>query len=124
MVRTLLRLPVGPAGQDAVVDFYLGRQVLNRALSTTGCHSAELLVDPHRTGEILVTSLWSSAEAYRRWVDSPTRAGEAADLAGLLDGDLQPAVVYSVALTTESAFTTESALTAESAVTSDTAATP
>ncbi|CAN5357287.1 hypothetical protein BH11ACT6_BH11ACT6_02290 [soil metagenome] len=97
MIKAILRLPVGAGDLDAVVDFYTSRQVLQRARAGAGCASAELLVSASAS-EILVTSMWSSAEAYQSWVGSSARSEEAVELRCLLNGDLEPAEVYEVVI--------------------------
>ncbi|MDX6439620.1 MAG: hypothetical protein QOF45_2203 [Gaiellaceae bacterium] len=86
MIRSVLYLEPKDGDYDAVVDFYEREDILGRALRQPGCLGSELHVPTSGSGPILVTALWSSAEAYQGWVSSPVRAAGSGPLAELVQG--------------------------------------
>lgn len=102
MIRSVLYLEPKDGDYDAVVEFYRREDVLGRALRQPGCLGSELQVPTSGSGPILVTALWSSAEAYQGWVSSPVRAAGAAALAELVQGRLDESTrgeTYTVVIT-------------------------
>jgi heme-degrading monooxygenase HmoA len=84
MIRSVLYLePRGDA--QALVEFYRRHRVLERACEQDGCLGAELQLPTSGEGAVLVTALWRDAAAYRRWVDNPIRAANAAKLGELVE---------------------------------------
>jgi heme-degrading monooxygenase HmoA len=77
VIRSVLFLE--PLGGDlhAIEQFFASEGVLERASTTPGFVSAELQLPEDRTGPAMVTALWTSGEAYRRWVEDPWRAASA-----------------------------------------------
>ncbi|MGD0442198.1 MAG: hypothetical protein ABSB52_16435 [Acidimicrobiales bacterium] len=77
MIRSVLFLE--PLGGDvrAIEQFFVSEGVLEHASATPGFVAAELQLPEDRTAPAMVTALWASPEAYRRWVDDPWRAANA-----------------------------------------------
>lgn len=73
MVRSVLFLK--PVGGDcaAIQRFFEEEGVLERASRTPGFLGAELQLPAEQTAAAMVTALWSSQDAYRRWVEDPWR---------------------------------------------------
>ena len=90
MIRSVLRLTPRPEGDRDLLDFYVRRDILTRALTAGGCASAELHVRlPHRD-EIVVSALWRSVDDYEAWASSPERASDVGDLEKLLAPESLP----------------------------------
>ena len=60
-----------------IEQFFVSEGVLERASATPGFVSGELQLPEDRTAPAMVTALWTSREAYRRWVEDPWRAASA-----------------------------------------------
>lgn len=90
MVRSVLYVPPRGGDHRAVVDFYRRHEVLGRATSLDGCLGSSLHVPAAGTGPLLVTALWESEPAYRRWLDDERRRELGDELAALLEGDHPP----------------------------------
>ena len=86
MIRSVLYLRPRDERQFDIVDFYRRHGVLERAVMQDGCLGAELQLPTSGQGEVLVTALWRDVDAYRGWLENPTRAETAAELEQLLDG--------------------------------------
>lgn len=86
MIRSVLYLRPRDDRQSDVVDFYRRHGVLERAVMQDGCLGAELQLPTRGQGKVLVTALWRDVDAYRQWLENPTRAETAAELEPLLDG--------------------------------------
>ena len=102
MIRSVLYVEPKDGDYDAVVEFYRREDVLGRALRQPGCLGSELQVPTSGSGPMLVTALWSSAEAYQGWVSSPVRGAGSAALAELVQGRLDESTrgeTYTVVIT-------------------------
>jgi len=77
VIRSVLFLE--PLGGDsrAIERFFVSEGVLEHASATPGFVAAELQLPLDRAAPAMVTALWASREAYRRWVDDPWRAANA-----------------------------------------------
>jgi heme-degrading monooxygenase HmoA len=77
VIRSVLFLE--PLGGDphAIEQFFVSEGVLEHASATPGFVSAELQLPEDRTAPAMVTALWTSRQAYQRWVEDPWRAASA-----------------------------------------------
>jgi quinol monooxygenase YgiN len=82
-IRSVLLLQPRDDNYDALVDLFTRHDILGLAIREAGCHAAELHVPLSRTGPIVVTAVWDSAEAYAGWRNHPVRARFAPDMARL-----------------------------------------
>jgi heme-degrading monooxygenase HmoA len=85
VIRSVLYLRARDDRHAEVVDFYRRHRVLERAVQQDGCLGAELQLPTSGRGELLVTALWRDVDAYRGWLENPSRAESAAELEQLLD---------------------------------------
>lgn len=88
MIRSVLYLQPRPGASTAMVDHYIRERVLERALEQPGCLGADIQVALESEGQVLITALWDSPEAYQGWVDNPVRRSLAMGLDALVDGSL------------------------------------
>lgn len=77
MIRTVLFLEPLEGDPHVIEQFFVSEGVLERASATPGFVSGELQLPEDRTAPAMVTALWTSREAYRRWVEDPWRAASA-----------------------------------------------
>ena len=77
MIRSVLFLEPLEGDLHAIEQFFVNEGVLERASATPGFVAAELQIPEDRTAPAMVTALWASREAYRRWVEDPWRAANA-----------------------------------------------
>jgi heme-degrading monooxygenase HmoA len=77
VIRTVLFLEPLEGDPHVIEQFFVSEGVLERASATPGFVSGELQLPEDRTAPALVTALWTSREAYRRWVEDPWRAASA-----------------------------------------------
>jgi heme-degrading monooxygenase HmoA len=86
VIRSVLYLRPRGGRQIELVEFYRRHGVLERAVKQDGCLGAELQLPTSGRGEVLVTALWRDVDAYRGWLENPSRTESAAELERLLDG--------------------------------------
>lgn len=100
MVRSVLYVHPRDGDHQAVVDFYRRNDVLDRAISLDGCLGSSLHVPVTGPGPLLVTALWESEDAYRRWLGDERRHELGDELVSLIDSDVPPAAgeLYEVVL--------------------------
>lgn len=77
MIRSVLFLEPLEGDLGAIEKFFVTEGVLEHASATPGFVAAELQLPEDGMAPAMVTALWSSREAYRRWVDDPWRAANA-----------------------------------------------
>lgn len=95
-VVSVLRVPVRDGAEARLVDAYSSLGIFELARESGGFRSGRLL-RPVTAGEpFLVVAEWDDAAAYRRWLDSPVRAGLATHLEPLIDGPLEGGVYEEV----------------------------
>lgn len=75
MIRSVLFIEPLEGDVDAIEQFFVSEGVLEHAATIPGFVSAELQLPEDRQAPAMVTALWASREAYRRWVEDPWRAG-------------------------------------------------
>jgi heme-degrading monooxygenase HmoA len=78
VIRSVLFLDPLEGDLGAIEKFFVTERVLEHASATPGFVAAELQLPEDRTAPAMVTALWSTREAYRRWVEDPWRAENAA----------------------------------------------
>ena len=84
MIRSVLLLKPLPGKTQAVVDAFRDNGVLVFGQENSGAITSELSVSPD--GEVLVTSLFPSAESYQAWLSSPVRDRPGNGVAELVEG--------------------------------------
>ena len=77
MIRSVLFLEPLEGDPQMIEQFFVAEGVLEHAAATPGFVSAELQLSEDRAAPAIVTALWTSREAYRRWVEDPWRAASA-----------------------------------------------
>ena len=88
MIRTVLMLNPLNGDQDAVINYFYEKEVLERSGRIDGFLATELH-SPLEGGPLLVTAAWEDVAAYDRWVNDPWRGQSSGWLSPLLDQDLQ-----------------------------------
>ena len=73
MIRSVIRLQVGPGQERVFEEQFHKRRVLERAREAARLRTGELL-RPLAGGPYIVVATWDSAEDYEVWVNSPIRA--------------------------------------------------
>jgi hypothetical protein len=73
-VRSFLILQPRDGDYARFIQFFRDNDVLGKAVEHAGAWSAEVHVPVTRSGPIVVTAIWDSAEAYRAWGIHPIRA--------------------------------------------------
>lgn len=93
-VVSVLHLYVRPGMEQALVRFYVEREVFDRSRESGGFRSGRLL-DPVEPGTpFLVLAEWDDAGSYRRWLANPVRAELGAGLKPLLAAEPQAGTLY------------------------------
>ncbi|HXW79488.1 MAG TPA: hypothetical protein VEJ84_08315 [Acidimicrobiales bacterium] len=77
MIRSVLFLEPVEGDPQLIEQFFITEGVLERASATPGFVSAELQLPEDGMAPAMVTALWASREAYRRWVEDPWRVANA-----------------------------------------------
>lgn len=70
--QSFLVIPAPAAQHDAILEFYRSHQVLENSQRLGA--SAGAIVRSDAAEELVVTSLWGSAQDFQNWVDSNERA--------------------------------------------------
>jgi heme-degrading monooxygenase HmoA len=86
VIVSVLELPVRAGSEQAVIEFYVEHEVFRLAGEGLGFRSGRLLQPTEPDGAFIVVAEWDDAEAYGRWLESPSRAELSAELDPLLDG--------------------------------------
>ncbi|MFC4224187.1 hypothetical protein [Lysinibacter cavernae] len=86
MIRTVLSLKATPERVEDVVEFFSLHDILAFSLEHSEALASELSVRTDGSGEIMVTELWPSTEAYQGWIDNPWRDQSNEKLNKILDG--------------------------------------
>ena|SRR5258708_37581405 len=100
-IRSLLVLE--PRGGDyaALIDVFREHDILGKAVQLAGAWSAEVHLPVSRSGPVVVTALWDSAEAYAGWREHPIRAELNPVMARVVDLEAAPVIpsgVYEVVI--------------------------
>ena|SRR5439155_18030481 len=73
-IRSLLVLEPRNGDYDALIELFRGQDILGKAVRLAGAWSAEVQLPLARSGPVVVTALWDSADAYAGWRTHPIRA--------------------------------------------------
>jgi heme-degrading monooxygenase HmoA len=100
-IRSLLVLE--PRGGDyaALIDVFREHDILGKAVRLAGAWSAEVHLPLSRSGPVVVTAIWDSAEAYAGWRNHPVRAELNPVMERVVDGVATSAIpsgVYEVVI--------------------------
>jgi heme-degrading monooxygenase HmoA len=85
--RSVLYIRTKPGCRDQVVELFERLQILEQASLQPGFISSEVHVPVDGEDLVLVTATWSSAEAYRGWLESPVREEMRPSLEALAAGE-------------------------------------
>ena len=72
-IRSLLVLEPRNGDYDALIAVFREHDILGKAVLLAGAWSAEVHLPVSRSGPVVVTALWDSAEAYAGWRNHPIR---------------------------------------------------
>ena len=100
-IRSLLVLEPRNGDYAALIDVFREQDILGKAVRLAGAWSAEVHLPVSRSGPVVVTAVWDSAEAYAGWLSHPVRAEMNPTMARVVDLDAQPVIpsgVYEVAV--------------------------
>jgi heme-degrading monooxygenase HmoA len=92
-VVSVLRLPVRPGSEDALVYAFAELEIFRHSEQSGGFLGGRLL-RPHGGGPFLVIAEWESDHAYRVWLENPVREELGAQIEPLLTGDVQAGDLY------------------------------
>ena len=92
-VVSVLRLPVRPGSEDALVHAFASLEIFRYSEQSGGFLGGRLL-RPRDGGPFLVMAEWESDAAYRGWLENPIRAELGAHIEPLLIGDVEAGVLY------------------------------
>ncbi|MBF0817283.1 antibiotic biosynthesis monooxygenase family protein [Microbacterium paludicola] len=84
MIRTVLPLRVHPSKVEAVLELYRRKEILQFSADHADLVHTEISVAADGSGDMIVTAVWPSAEAYQGWLDHPWRAEAGDELNELL----------------------------------------
>jgi len=73
-IRSLLVLEPRNGDYDTLIAVFREHDILGKAVQLAGAWSAEVHLPVSRSGPVVVTALWDSAEAYAGWRSHPIRA--------------------------------------------------
>jgi len=73
-IRSLLVLEPRNGDYDTLIAVFREHDILGKAVQLAGAWSAEVHLPVSRSGPVVVTALWDSAEAYAGWRNHPIRA--------------------------------------------------
>jgi heme-degrading monooxygenase HmoA len=92
-VVSVLRLPVRPGSEDALVRAFAELEIFRHSEESGGFLGGRLL-RRQGGGALLVIAEWESDTAYRGWLDNPVREELGAQIEPLLEGDIQAGELY------------------------------
>ena len=92
-VVSMLRLPVRPGNEDALVHAFAELEIFRHSERSGGFLGGRLL-RPRDGGPFVVMAEWESDDAYRGWLENPVRAELAAHIEPLLIGDVEAGQLY------------------------------
>jgi heme-degrading monooxygenase HmoA len=87
-VVSLLRLPVRPGNEDALVQAFARLEVFRHSERSGGFLGGRLL-RPRDGGPFVVMAEWESDAAYRDWLANPVREELGAQIEPLLSGEVE-----------------------------------
>jgi heme-degrading monooxygenase HmoA len=92
-VVSVLRLPVRPGSEDALVRVFAELEIFRRSEESGGFLGGRLL-RPRSGSHFLVIAEWESDDDYRTWLENPVREELGAHIEPLLTGDVQAGELY------------------------------
>ncbi len=95
-IRSLLVLEPRGGDYDALIDVFRGHDILGKAVQLAGAWSAEVHLPLSRSGPVVVTALWDSAEAYAGWRAHPIRAELSPVMERVVNLDAEPVIASGV----------------------------
>jgi quinol monooxygenase YgiN len=98
-IRSVLLLQPRDNDYEALVALFKQHDILGLAMREAGCLNAELQVPLNRSGPIIVTATWESAESYSAWRSHPVRGRFSGDTERLTEPAPEPTAggVYTIA---------------------------
>lgn len=95
-VRSLLLLEPRGGDYDALVAVFREHDILGKAVQVAGAWSAEVHLPLSRSGPVIVTAVWDSAQAYAGWRVHPIRAELSPAMDRVNDSQAMPLVLSGV----------------------------
>jgi heme-degrading monooxygenase HmoA len=95
-IRSLLVLEPRNGDYGALIAMFRERDVLGKAVKLAGAWSAEVHVPLSRSGPVVVTAVWDSAEAYEGWRNHPIRAEMSPFMERIVDLEATPVITSGV----------------------------
>ncbi len=95
-IRSLLVLEPRDGDYDALISVFREHDILGKAVQLAGAWSAEVHVPLSRSGPVVVTALWDSAEAYAAWRNHPIRAELNPFMARAVNQEAEPLITSGV----------------------------
>jgi heme-degrading monooxygenase HmoA len=92
-VVSVLRLPVRPGSEDALVRAFAELEVFKHSERSGGFLGGRLL-RPLAGGPFLVIAEWESDRAYTGWLENPVRERLGAHIEPLLAGEVEAGDLY------------------------------
>jgi heme-degrading monooxygenase HmoA len=92
-VVSVLRLPVRPGSEEALVRAFTELEIFRLSEESGGFLGGRLL-RPQGGGPFLVIAEWESDRAYRGWLDNPVREELGAHIEPLLASEVQAGELY------------------------------
>ena len=87
---TLLKIKAHDGNGEAIAQAHIKRRCVEEAQETIpGFLHGETMLSAEDPGLVCVMCTWENEAAYQAWVDSPVRAKQTADLAGVIAADIK-----------------------------------
>ena len=87
---TMLMIKAHDGNGEAVAKAHIKRRCVEEAQETIpGFLHGETMLSPEDPGLVCVMCTWEDEAAYQEWVDSPVRAKQTSDLAGVISADIK-----------------------------------
>ena len=87
---TMLMIKAHDGNGGAVAQSHIKRRCVEEAQETiAGFLHGETMLSPEDPGLVCVMCTWKDEAAYQEWVNSPVRARQTVDLAGVISADIK-----------------------------------
>ena len=94
---TMLMITAHDGNGKAIERAHTGRRCVEEAAETIpGFLYGETMLSTQDPGLVCVMCAWDDEAAYQQWLDSPVRARQTEDLAGLISADIKTDAFRSV----------------------------
>ena len=94
---TMLMIKAHDGNGEAVAKVHINRRCVEEAEETIpGFLHGETMLSAEDPGLVCVMCTWKDEAAYQEWVDSPVRAKQTSDLAGVISADIKTLSFQSV----------------------------